>query len=182
MNFRFCRCGRVAFRARTPARSGPGPGPESTAGPPSQRPPGRRPAPGPTPPAVPGPVGTGPPAPSTPGQAPRRPARHRRGSADPGDSVGDRQRQPTAGISRGQLPRTSCFSSSDTRGCRRLPERYHALSRGKRPAVDRGVDWASGIPSAASAVGAIAGVISAAHAPVAPERAYGKEEVHGSIP
>jgi len=49
------------------------------------------------------------------------------------------------------------------------------------PAVDRGVDWAPGIPRTASAVFAIAGVISAADAPVAPERTYGKEQVYGSI-
>ena len=38
--------------------------------------------------------------------------------------------------------------------------------------MDRGVDWASGIPSMARAVCALAGVISATHAPVVPERAY----------
>jgi hypothetical protein len=38
-----------------------------------------------------------------------------------------------------------------------------------------------GTASTASAVGAIAGGISAAHA-LAPERTYGKEKVYGSIP
>ena len=50
-----------------------------------------------------------------------------------------------------------------------------------RTAVDRGVDWAPGIPSTASAVCAIAGGISAAHAPVAPERTYGKEKVGSAL-
>ena len=48
--------------------------------------------------------------------------------------------------------------------------------------MDRGVDWAPGIPGAASAVCALARVVSAAHAPVGPEHAYGKEKVYGSIP
>ena len=50
------------------------------------------------------------------------------------------------------------------------------------PAVDRGVDWCRGIPSTVSAVCALAGVISAGHASVAPGRTYGKEKVYGSIP
>ena len=48
--------------------------------------------------------------------------------------------------------------------------------------MDRGVDWAAGIPSTASAVCAIASGISAAHAPVVLKRTYGKEKVYGSIP
>jgi len=44
-------------------------------------------------------------------------------------------------------------------------------------AVDRGVDWASGVPSIASAFCALAGVISAARAPAGLQRTYGKEKV-----
>jgi hypothetical protein len=56
------------------------------------------------------------------------------------------------------------------------------LSRGTHPSVDWCVDWPPGILSTASAVCALAGGMSAAHASVAPERTYGKEKVYGSIP
>jgi hypothetical protein len=58
----------------------------------------------------------------------------------------------------------------------------HVPGLGNAAAVDRGVDWAPGTPSTVSAVCAIAGGISAAHMPVAPGRAYGKQKVYGAIP
>jgi len=91
VNIRICRCGRVAFRARTPARSGPDP---------DQSPPLVLPASGRRA-GVRHPVQLRQLIPVQPepgclplrrqARRPRRPARHRRRSADPGDSNGSRR-------------------------------------------------------------------------------------------
>jgi len=127
---------------------------------------------------IPGPAGTGPPAPSTPGQAPRRPARHRRGSADPGDSAGS-QRQASAVASfhgrPASRPATPGGAAGNRRGITHCHEKHGppwtGAWTGRREFPELPV------PSVRSR-----GVISAAPAPVAPQRTYGKEKVYGSIP
>jgi hypothetical protein len=48
--------------------------------------------------------------------------------------------------------------------------------------MDRGVDWGAGNSQHSQCSLCDRGGISAAHAPVVPERTYGKEKVYGSIP
>jgi hypothetical protein len=84
--------------ARRPsARSGPGSGPASTAGPPSPRPPARRPAAGPAPPAGLRLAGTGSPALSTPARARRPPPRPAAAAAPTAPTPAARRRYPRPG-------------------------------------------------------------------------------------